>query len=232
MYIGGKNVIQSAITNNVAIKKVYIWHKFKDDFIISALQKRGITIKYIDKTFLNKFADKNHQGIIIDIDDYQYADLDDFLHQKDGLIVILDHVVDPQNLGAIIRSCEAFKISGIIIPKDRSAKINETVIRASSGGVWGVKIAQETNLSQTINLLKQHDYWIIGADLNGSKPENIDFCGNIALVLGNEGFGISKSVAKKCDFFITIPMLGTVNSLNVSVATGILIYEAQRRREK
>ncbi len=232
MYASGKNVAKIVLDNDITIKKAYISVNFKDDFIISALEKQKIPIKYVDKTYLNNLVQKNHQGIILDIEAYQYASLDDLLATEDNFLVILDHIVDPQNLGAIIRSCEGFGVDGVIIPKDRSAVINDTVIRASAGAVFNVKIAREINLSQTINLLKQAKYWIIGADLSGEQLGNISLSGNRALVIGSEGFGLSKMIAKRCDFFATIPMYGRINSLNASVAGAILIYEIQKRRRK
>ena len=137
---------------------------------------------------------------------------------------------DPHNFGAIIRTCEAAGVDGIIIPKDRSVQVNETVIKVSTGAVNNVKICQVTNLVTAMKELKKNGFWFIGTDMDGTNYNDIDYSGKIGIVIGSEGFGMSRLVKEECDFVATIPMYGSINSLNASVATGIIIYKAVDKR--
>ncbi len=229
MLVSGKNSCRVIIEKNLAIKEAFILESFNDNYFISELKKRKIKINYVAKIALNQLVSKNHQGIILSIEEFQYQDLE-IICQENSFVVILDHIVDPQNLGAIIRSCEVFGVKAIIIPKNRSADINETVIRASAGAVFNIPIIRVTNLSQTIKMMKKNKYWIVGADVNGSEIETIDFKGSIGLIIGSEGFGLSQKIKEQCDFIVTISMLGKTGSLNASVSAGIIIYEAKKRR--
>ena len=168
----------------------------------------------------------NHQGIIIDIDDYEYFSLDEI--EKENVIIMLDHLEDPHNFGAIIRTIEAAGFKSIIIPKDRSVEVNPTVMKVSAGTLEKVKIARVNNLVNTINELKKKGYWIIGTDMDGTDYKEIDYKGKVAIVIGNEGKGMSRLVKENCDFIASIPMKGQVNSLNASVAAALIIYEVIR----
>ena len=171
-----------------------------------------------------------HQGIILDVPDYKYSQIDDLINEE--IIVVLDHLEDPHNLGAIIRTCEAAGIKGIIIPKDRQVGVNATVMKTSVGTLDNVNIAMVSNIANTIEFLKEKGYWIVGTALDNSIDyRDIDYNGKIVLIIGNEGSGISNLVAKKCDFLAKIPMYGETNSLNASVAAGIMIYEVIRNRK-
>ena len=195
------------------------------------LKKRNISIKFLTKNELNKIDNGNNQGIIIDIPDFVYSDLDDLLISEKPFIVILDHIEDPHNFGAIIRTCESAGVDGIIIPKDRSVSINSTVMKTSAGALNNVKICKVTNLSRTIDELKNRGLWIFGTNVSNSISYNsVDYDIPLALVIGSEGFGISKLINDKCDYIINIPMKGKVNSLNASVAAGILIYKIIEKR--
>lgn len=231
MYIYGKNVAIETLRNRQPIKKAYIYRNFQDKNIISELQKRNIPIKFVDKFELDKLAKGNHQGIILSIPDYEYTPLDELLKEENALLVILDHLEDPHNLGAIIRTCEAAGVDGIILPKNRSVDVNSTVMRTSVGALDYVKIAQVTNLVGTMKELKENGFWIVGTDMNGSDYQEIDYCGKTAIVIGNEGNGMARLVKENCDFIATIPMNGKINSLNASVAAGIIIYEAISKRK-
>ena len=220
MYIYGKNVAKDAKN----IKKAYVQNNFKDKEI---LNKLNVPIKYVDKNTLDKMVDGLHQGIVLEVEDYKYASLDDL---NEEIIVILDHLEDPHNLGAIIRTCEAAGITNIIIPKDRSVTVNSTVVKTSAGTIDKVKIAQVTNIVNTIKTLKDKGYWVIGTDMEGTSYTEIDYKGKIVIVIGNEGNGMSRLVKENCDFVSTITMNGTVNSLNASVAAGIVIFEAIKQR--
>ncbi len=230
MYVYGKNVVQEIIKSNKKIQEAYIYKNFNDKNIIKSLKNRNIKINWLEKYELDKVVKENHQGIILKVPDYKYFDIDDFINKEESLVVILDHLEDPHNLGAIIRTCEAASVDGIIIPKDRSVSVNATVMKVSSGALENVKIAQVTNLVNTIKELKNKGFWIIGADMDGTDFEKIDYQGKIALVIGNEGKGLSRLVRKECDFIASIPMYGKINSLNASVAAGIIIYKTKTAR--
>lgn len=227
MYIYGRNVAKEAL-NKENITKAFIYKKLNDKEIISALKQKNIKTKKLEKNELDEIVNANHQGIILEVNDYQYKTLDEI--EKQEIIIILDHLEDPHNLGAIIRTCEAAGIKSIIIPKDRSVKVNGTVTKVSVGTTKYVNIAIVNNLVNTIKELKTKGYWIIGTDMEGTDYKKIDYTGKIALVIGNEGKGLSRLVEQNCDFIATIPMKGQVNSLNASVASAIIIYEAVRNR--
>ncbi len=219
MYVYGKNVAKEI---NSKIEKVYVANNFKDREI---LKKIKAPIVYVDKNKLDKMVDGLHQGIVLKIADYEYKDITEL---NSDIVVMLDHLEDPHNFGAIIRTCEAAGIKDIIIPKDRSVKVNSTVMKTSAGCLDRVNIYEVTNLVQTINNLKKNNYWIIGTDMEGTDYKKIDYKGKIVIIIGNEGNGISRLVKDSCDFIATIPMQGEVNSLNASVAAGIIIFEARR----
>lgn len=231
MYVFGKNVAEEVIKKNEKIKKAYIYKDFNDKNLISALQKLKISIVYCEKYELDKLANGNHQGIILSIPDYEYCDPSEMISADDSLIVILDHIEDPHNLGAIIRTCEAAGVNGIIIPKDRSVLVNSTVMKVSAGALENVKIACVTNLNNTIKYLKDNGFWIVGTDMKGISYDKIDYSGKMAIIIGNEGKGMSKLVRESCDFIASIDMRGTINSLNASVATGIVVFEAIKCRK-
>ena len=230
MYIYGKNVAEEAIKNNKKIQKAYICNHFTDRNLISAIQKSEICINFCTKIELDKLVKGNHQGIILSVPDYKYCRLEELLYDESPLLVILDHLEDPHNLGAIIRTCEAAGVNGIIIPKDRSVEVNSTVIKVSAGAIENMNICMVTNLNQTIKELKAKGFWIVGTDMKGENYTKIDYKGKTAIVIGNEGSGMSKLIEENCDFVATIPMKGKINSLNASVAAGIVIFEAMRQR--
>ena len=219
MYVYGKNVAKEI---NSKIKKVYVANNFKDKEILKNIKA---PVVYVDKNKLDKMVDGLHQGIVLKIADYKYKDINELNGET---VVMLDHLEDPHNFGAIIRTCEAAGIKDIIIPKDRSVKVNSTVMKTSAGCLDRVNIYEVTNLVQTINHLKKNNYWIIGTDMEGTDYKTIDYKDKIVIIIGNEGNGISRLVKESCDFVATIPMQGEVNSLNASVAAGIIIFETRR----
>lgn len=229
MLVYGRNVAREVLKNNKKIYKIIIREDFDDKNIISLIEKGNYKIESLSKKEFSRFDKYSHQGIIIDIEDFKYSDLDDFISEENAKVVILDHLEDTHNLGAIIRTCEAAGISGIIIPKDRSVSVNSTVMKTSAGALENVKISMVTNLSQTVDKLKKKGFWIVGTAMENSIDyREIDYSGKIALVIGNEGQGMSKSMFNACDFIAKIPMYGKINSLNASVAAGIMIYEVMR----
>jgi len=231
MFIGGKNVVKEVINNNQKILKAYIWDKFDDKDMISELVKREINIKYVPKFELDKIENINHQGIILDVPDFQYSSLKELLTSNKPFIVMLDHVEDPHNFGAIIRTCEAAGVDGIIIPKDRSVSVNSTVMKTSSGALSNMKICMVTNLNATISELKDKGLWIVGTDIDGKQGySEINYDFPVCLIIGSEGFGMSRIIKESCDYIVKIPMKGKVNSLNASVAAGILIYKIFEKR--
>lgn len=226
MLVYGRNVAKEVLKNDKKIKKITLQENFDDKEINSLIEKRKIKVEYLNKKGFSKFDKFSHQGIILDIEDFCYTDYSSFFSDENAKIVILDHLEDPHNLGAIIRTCEAAGITGIIIPKDRSVDVNSTVMKTSAGALENVKIARVTNLVSTIDDLKENGFWIVGTAMESDTDyRDIDYTGKIALVIGNEGKGMSKTVTEECDFIAKIPMYGKINSLNASVAAGIMIYE-------
>jgi len=206
--------------------------------IIRIAQKHNVPFKYSSKNNISKLTgSKNHQGIAAKIPDFKYTDISILVKkakvkEKNILFLILDHIQDPQNLGAIIRSANVLGVDGVIIPKDRSASVTPSVIKASSGATNYVPIVKVVNLSRTIRELKDVGLWVVGADVNSKRfLQDDDFRNmNLALVIGNEGKGLSKLIKNQCDFLVTIPNYGNIDSLNASVAAGIMIYECIRWR--
>ncbi len=233
MRIYGKRAVNEFLNNNKKIYKVYLYPGFKDEKIILDLQKRKIKPEYLSKIELDKIEKGNHQGIILETDEYQYLSFEDLINQlpEKPFLIILDHIEDPHNLGAIIRTCEAAAVDGIIIPKDRSANINSTVMKVSSGALSNISICRVTNINNTIKDLKNNGIWIIGTD----AETKIDYAAAdydlpLALIIGNEGKGLSHLTKKLCDIKVSIPMRGKINSLNASVAAGILVYKVIEKR--
>ena len=190
--------------------------------VIDYCRKNKIKFDKVDNHFLNKLTKENHQGVVIDIYDYNYYSLEDL---EGEFVVILDHLEDPHNFGAIIRTCVAANIKSIIIPKDRSVKVTDVVIKTSVGTINYIKIIMVSNIADTIDKIKNMGYFIYAADMEGNDYRKIDYNGKKALVIGNEGKGVSKIVKETSDFLIRIPMNSKAESLNASVAAGILIYK-------
>ena len=230
MLVYGKNVVSEYLYGNKKIEKAYIQQNFNDFDIINKLKKRNIKIESLTKFDMDKKVSGLHQGIILSVEDYKYANIHDLISDDDSLIVMLDHIEDPHNFGAIIRSCEAAGVDGIIIPTDRSVEVNATVIKTSVGTTEKMKIARVTNLNSTIKLLKDKGYWIFGTDMDGEDYTKLDYKGKTCIICGNEGSGMSKLTKENCDFIASIPMKGEVNSLNASVATAIIVFEAIKQR--
>lgn len=230
MYVYGKNVALEYLNSDKKIDKAFIQNNFNDFELKNKLNAKGIKTQILSKIDMDKKVNGLHQGIILNVEDYKYADIYDIISDEDSLIVMLDHIEDPHNFGAIIRSCEAAGVDGIIIPQDRSVEVNATVIKTSVGTTEKVKIAKVTNLVNTIKLLKEKGYWIFGTDMIGTDYTKLDYRGKTCIICGNEGSGMSKLVHDNCDFIATIPMKGEVNSLNASVATAIVVFEAMKQR--
>lgn len=233
MKVYGKNVAIETLKGNKKIYKIYLSNKFKDEEILSLIDKRKINTKILDNKELDRMCKGLHQGIILEVEDIKVYSFDEVILgiTKDyPLVVILDHLEDPHNLGAIIRSSEAFGVDAIILPNDRSVGITSTVVKTSVGTIEKVKIINVPNINNTIRKLKDLGYWIVGTDMEGTNYTEIDYKTKIGLVVGNEGKGMSKVTRENCDYIAKIPMKGTVNSLNASVACGIFLSEINRSR--
>ena len=222
MKVFGRNVFNELKTNPKSIKKVYLSKGFNDKEIIDYIKQNGISYTTTDNKSMDKMVDGKHQGIIIITNDYEYKDYKTMFNEK--LVVMLDHLEDPHNLGAIIRTCEAAGIKSIIIAKDRGVSVNSTVMKTSAGALEHVDIAMVNNLNKVIEDFKKNGFFVYGADMNGHNYKDIDFSDKVLLIIGNEGKGMSRLVRESCDEIVSIPQYGKINSLNASVATAIIIY--------
>ena len=218
MRVTGKNVFNEL--NLKDIRKIYLSKHFKDKNILDIIHKNNLKYVLTEQKILDGMI-KNNQGIVVDINDYTYKNIDVI---DDDFVVILDHLEDPHNFGAIIRTCESRGIKNIIIPKDRSVCVTETVMKCSAGTLNHVNIIQVTNLVNAINYLKDRGFFVYGAEADGVMYKNVSYSDKICLIIGSEGKGISPVVRKNCDEIISLPMNGHINSLNASVAAAILIY--------
>lgn len=240
--IAGRNAVMEAIKGNRTIEALYITAG-QTEGSINAIKKlakeKKLVIKEVDKKKLDSLSGGAvHQGVVALVTPYKYCEVSEIIeYAKDKgetpFIVILDEIEDPHNLGSIIRTAELCGVHGIIIPKRRNVGITTTVYKASVGAIEHVKVAKVTNLNSTIDELKEQGIWVYGADIAGDEYSyEVDFSGPCALIIGSEGRGISKLTLKKCDKLVKIPMVGKINSLNASVAGGIMMYEVLKGRLK
>jgi len=239
VYIAGRNPILEALKANRKIRKIYIAKgnmKGSIRKIIGIASEKNIIIQEVDHGKLNSMSEGNvHQGVVALVSSFEYSTIEDIVNRAKGrnespLIIILDEIEDPQNMGAIIRSAECAGAHGVIIPKRRSAKVNQTVYKSSAGAVEHIMVSEVVNISDTIEKLKKIGFWIYGADADGENYYfDTDLKGSTALVIGNEGKGISRPVKERCDALIKIPLLGKTSSLNASASAAILIYDVVRQ---
>lgn len=240
--IEGRNAIIELLESGKDINKIYITKGEKkgsiNKIIAMAKEKRVIIVEKEKKQMDMMAASKNYQGVIAIVPPYEYVEVEDILEiakerKEDPFIVVLDGIEDPHNLGAIIRTAETAGVHGIIIPKRRAAGVNSTVSKVASGALEYIKIARVNNITDAINKLKENGIWIYGTTIDAKQTYyNQDLTGPIAIVIGNEGKGISKLVQDNCDVLLTIPMRGNVTSLNASVSTGIILYEVLKQKMK
>lgn len=236
----GRNAVIEALKSDRTIECVYVSRGDLEGSIKVALglaKDRGVVIKEADRRKLDTMCDGlNHQGIVARVTPFKYCEVNDILEdakrkEQQPFIVILDEIEDPHNLGSIIRTAELCGVHGIIIPKRRNVGVTSTVYKCSAGAIEHMKIAKVTNINATIDMLKEQGIWIYGADIDGKDYSyNTDFSGPCALIIGSEGKGISSLTLKKCDLLVKIPMIGKINSLNASVAGGIMMYEVLKGR--
>jgi len=226
--IYGRNTVLEALKADRVIK-VFLLKDFYIVEILDLIKQNKVKVEYVDKEFFKKYKDVNHQSIIAEIKPYQYYDLDQELNKinDNEVWVMLDEINDPQNFGAIIRTCEALGVKHLIVGKNRCVKLNSTVAKVSTGAIEYVKVIEVVNLTAAIKKMQENGFWVYAAE---NKEESVDFQsvkyeGKILLVIGSEGKGISPLVLKNCDFLVKIPLIGNTTSLNASVSFGILAYE-------
>ena len=237
----GRNAVKELLNSGRDIDKIYIQKGEREGSIkmlISKSAERKIPIIEAEKSKLDALCQTGaHQGIAALVAEQNYSTVDEIIEYAESrgekpFIVICDGVEDPHNLGAIIRSVDCSGAHGVIIPKRRSVGLSSTVAKASAGAISYIRVAKVTNLASTIDELKERGFWIYAADMGGERYCDIDYSGSVALVLGSEGFGISRLVKEKCDFTVSIPLWGNVNSMNVSCAAAVLLTEIARQRHK
>ena len=237
--ISGRNPVSEAVRSNRPIDKILVARGEKSGAVVGILAKakqKQIPIKEVDRTKLDYITgNTNPQGIVAFAAVKEYSTVEEIFEYAESLgespfIVVLDEVEDPHNLGAIIRTAECAGVHGVIVPKRRSASLSYTVGKASAGAVEYMRVARVTNIASLLDELKQRGIWVYGADMDGTDYRKCDFSGACAIVIGNEGKGISRLVREKCDVIVSLPMKGKINSLNASVAAGILMYSAMDNR--
>lgn len=238
--IEGRNAVLELLNSARDINKIFIQKGEKHgsiNKIIAIAKEQGIVVVEVEKSKLDFMSEtKNHQGVIAVVPPFNYCEVEDILtyakeKQEDPFLVLLDGIEDPHNLGSIIRTAETAGVHGIIIPKRRGVGVNATVAKTSAGAIEYIKIARVTNLTETIKKLQKEGLWIIGTDMKAkTNYDEQDYHGAICIIIGSEGFGMSRLVKENTDMFVKIPMKGKINSLNASVSAGIVIYEAMKNR--
>jgi 23S rRNA (guanosine2251-2'-O)-methyltransferase len=238
--IVGKNPVREALREDRQIDRLYVMKDNRDHVlgdIVAQAKKRGVIVHSVEKQKLNQIArdagfdNTNHQGIAAMMAPFDFQALEDVLDpEQDQLIVILDHILDPHNFGAIVRSANLCGASAVIFPDRRSASVTAVSMKASAGAMNATAMVKVANLSQAIETLKDAGFWIAAADMDGEPYYELDWTGKMAIVIGSEGAGVSPNVRKHCDLIASIPNYGTIDSFNASVAAGVLLCEAARQR--
>ena len=236
--IEGRNAITEAFKAGKTIDKLFVLEHIKESHIntiIKEARKQGTIVRFVPKERLDQMSETGaHQGVIAYVAAYEYATVEDILKNAEDkgeapFVFVLDEIEDPHNLGAIIRTANLSGAHGVIIPRNRAAGLTSTVVKASAGAINYTPVAKVTNIAQTIDALKEKGIWFAAADMGGEPMYNIDLTGAIGIVIGNEGKGVSRLVKEKCDFIASIPMKGDIDSLNASVAAGVLAFEVVRQ---
>lgn len=239
--IEGRNAVIEAFRAGKTIDKLFVLEHCKEgsmNTVLREAKKQGTVINYVKRERLDQMSETGkHQGVIAYIAAYEYGSVEDILKKAEDkgeqpFVIILDDIEDPHNLGAIIRTANLAGAHGVIIPKHRASGLTATVVKASAGAINYTPVAKVTNISKTIEELKEKGLWFVCADMDGTTMYGLDLKGPIGLVIGNEGKGVSRLVKEKCDFIAKVPMFGDIDSLNASVAAGVLAYEIVRQRLK
>lgn len=238
-YIYGRNAVRNAISNNNSVKKVFVDGGVQDSVINILTKNKNIPLQIVTKSSLTKLVgDVKHQGIVAEIEEYHYLPLEQLIEKNkdnpNSLIVLLDGIEDPHNLGAILRSVDAFGAQGVIIGANRQVGLNATVAKVSTGAIEYVDVTMVTNLNQTIQKLKEEGYWIVASDGEAKLDyRQVDYNNmKTVLIVGSEGFGVSKLLLKNSDYVVKIPMVGHVNSLNASVACAVFLSQIYAKRNQ
>ncbi|WP_127584055.1 23S rRNA (guanosine(2251)-2'-O)-methyltransferase RlmB [Paenibacillus koleovorans] len=239
-YIAGRHSVQEALRSGRTIHKLYVAEQAQKQQlspILAEAKKQGVVVQVADKRKLDQLAQNiPHQGVVAQVTAYEYMELEVLIAraQESGtppFLLILDEIEDPHNLGSILRTADCAGVHGVIIPKRRSVGLTATVSKTSAGAIEYVPVARVTNIAQTIEQLKEAGIWVAGTDVDGQQSVyQADFRMPLAIVIGNEGKGIGRLIKEKCDFLVTLPMYGQINSLNASVAASVLMYEVVRQR--
>ena len=236
MLIEGKNAVREALLGNGTVDKVLVFKGATDQELVKLIKGSGIQYQFVDKASIDRISkSKNHQGFVAFVTDYKYFDVNEVIEAayKRGnqpIILILDGVEDPHNLGNIIRTAECMGVDGIIIPKNRAVGVNDTVVRVSAGASSHIQICKVVNINHEIETLKGKGFWIYAAEAGGINISQVNLSGPIALIIGGENTGVKQLTRTLSDGIISIPMYGKVNSLNVANATAIALYEINRQR--
>ncbi len=235
----GKNPVMEALKSGRSVNKVMVSEQLNSNMLgkfNQAAKEAGTVVQKVPRNKLDQLSKENHQGVIAYVASYQYASLDELFNkaeekQEAPFFIILDELEDPHNLGSILRTADAVGVHGVIIPKRRSVGLTATVAKTSAGAIEHIPVARVTNIANTIDELKERNVWVVGTEAEATEDyRHLDGAMPIALVIGNEGKGISRLVRKKCDWTVSLPMVGAVSSLNASVACGLLLYEVFRKR--
>lgn len=238
--IYGRNPVREALSAGTEIDRIFVLDRNEEGTlgrIVSLARKKGIRVDFVSKERLDEITrNAAHQGVCAYAAAFSYSTVDDILKKAEEkneapFVIMLDGIVDPHNLGAIIRSANCFGAHGVIIPKDNAASLTESAVKASAGAVSYTPVARVVNLSRTLEELKEKGLWSYCADMDGDDIKKTDMNGPVCLVIGNEGKGVSALLRKKCDFMVKIPLFGNIDSLNASVAAGVFMYEISSRRK-
>ena len=239
MLIYGRNPVREAFRAGKTAEKIFFLKGERDarlSALFSEAKEKGVPVEYVERGVLDRMTEGgNHQGVAARVTDFAYSSLEDIFAcaEERGeklLIVLLDGITDPHNFGAIVRSAECFGAHGIVIPSRRSVGVTETVVKVASGATEHMRIAKVTNINDTIRELKERNVWVYACDFGDKPPKCADLKDNTALVVGSEGTGVHRLTRELCDGVVTIPEYGKINSLNASVAAGIVLYETARQR--
>ena len=232
MKIEGRNSVLEALKSDAVTVNTLMCEKGTSNTIVALARQKGVKISFVDKAVLDKASvDGRHQGYVADVTDFDYCEVEDILaSSQTPFVVVLDGLSDPHNFGSIIRACECAGVDGIIIGRNRQVAVTDTVVRCSAGAINHVKIARVTNVNTAIKELQQKGVWVYACDMDGQDVTTQNLTGSVALVIGSEGFGVSKLTKELCDGVVSLKLRGKVNSLNASVACGIAVYEAVRQR--
>ncbi|MDR0384425.1 MAG: 23S rRNA (guanosine(2251)-2'-O)-methyltransferase RlmB [Christensenellaceae bacterium] len=237
MLIEGRNSVGQALDGNGTVDKVLVFYGLKDEALIAKVKKSGVQYQFVDRPALDRVSKtKNHQGIVAFVTDYKYFDIDEVIEDayrkgEQPIILILDGVEDPHNLGNIIRTAECMGVDGLILPKNRSVSVNDTAMRVSQGASSNLQICKVVNINNEIEKLKRRGFWIYAVELGGGEIAKVNLRGPIAFILGGEGAGVHQLTRKLADGIVSIKMRGKINSLNVGSACAMALYEANRQRD-